>query len=105
MRVHLSRLPIRQHRRDELSRRALPAASPRQVEYLSLDAVAIPAQHPTDTTCLVIVVEAGVIILQRNITQKAHIPLHLHEFQADDRYVFGLQSHSIRLTIIKHKPS
>ena len=95
MRVHLSRLPIRQHRRDELSRRALPAPPPGQIEYLTLDAVAIPAQHPTDTTRLVIVVEAGVVILQRNITQKAHISLHFHEFQTDGRYVFGLQSHGL----------
>jgi hypothetical protein len=80
VRVHLSRLPIRQNRRDELSRRSLPAPPPGQVEYLTLDAVAIPAQYPTDAPGLVIVVEAGVIILQRNITQKAHIPLHFHEF-------------------------
>jgi hypothetical protein len=80
MRVHLGGFPISQDRRDVLSRRPAPPTSTRKVEHLTLDAVAIPAQNPTDAPGLVIVVEAWVVILQRNITQKAHITLHFHEF-------------------------
>ncbi len=95
MRIHLSRLPIRQHRRDVLSRRSPSSPPPGQVEYLTLDAVAIPAQNPTDAPGLVIVVEAGVVILQRNITQKAHISLQFHQFCARRRDILGLEPHGL----------
>lgn len=48
--------PILQHPVDEIKFRLITLGSSCQIVNLTLDAIAVPAKHPTDKSCFVVVV-------------------------------------------------
>lgn len=55
----LKAVPISKNTCNELCLSALTLGSASEVIYLSFNAIAVLAQHPTDKPCLVVVVKAG----------------------------------------------
>ena len=51
--------PVSKNTCHELSLGSLTLGSASEVRYLSFNAIAVLAQHPTDKPCLVVVVKAG----------------------------------------------
>lgn len=52
-------IPVSKDAGNELSLGTLTLGSASKVAYLSFNAIAVLAQHPTDKPCLVVVVKAG----------------------------------------------
>ncbi len=70
-------VPVSHYAGNELSLGSLTLGSASKVAYLSFNAIAVLAQHPTDKPCLVVVVKAGGHASQVYLAQPA-VPILGH---------------------------